>query len=152
MTVTIRAESAGAPDVLALLAASDAYHAALYPAESNHLLDAAALAADGARLLVARAADGTALGTGSVLPRGADWGELKRMYVADAARGLKLGRRLLGALEAEARHLGLSILRLETGIHQPEALGLYRAAGYREVPPFPPYRPDQLSLFFEKRL
>jgi putative acetyltransferase len=43
-------------------------------------------------------------------------------------------------------------LRLETGIHQPEALGLYRAAGFVERGPFGPYRPDPLSVFMEKPL
>ena len=43
-------------------------------------------------------------------------------------------------------------MRLETGIRQPEAIGLYRSAGYAEIGPFGAYRPDPLSLFMEKRL
>lgn len=151
MSLTLAIESPDQPEVRALLAASDAYHAALYPAESNHLLDIAALTAGGARFFVARL-DGAVVGIGSVVPTAEGWGEIKRMFVADTARGLKLGRRILARLEDEARTLGLDRLRLETGIAQPEALGLYRAAGYREIPAFPPYQPDPLSLFFEKRL
>jgi GNAT superfamily N-acetyltransferase len=62
--------------------------------------------------------------------------ELKRIYVADAARGLGLGRRLLEELEAQAAALGYACVRLDTGDLQPEALGLFRAAGYTEIPDY----------------
>jgi len=151
----IAVEDPGQPEVLALLAESDAYHAALYPAESNHLLDLEALRGPGVRFLVARL-EGRAVGTGGLVSQGEEaglgWGEIKRMYLGEAARGRRLGRGLLEAIEAEARALRLSLLRLETGVKQPEALGLYRKAGYRERGPFGGYAPDPLSLFFEKRL
>jgi putative acetyltransferase len=44
------------------------------------------------------------------------------------------------------------LLRLETGVRQPEALGLYRKLGYRERGPFGAYKPDPLSVFMEKRV
>ena len=84
--------------------------------------------------------------------RKAGYGEIKRMFVADAARGHGIGRRLLAAIESEARNFGLSVLRLETGIRQPAAIGLYRSCGYREVAPFGDYGPDPLSVFMEKTL
>ena len=62
--------------------------------------------------------------------------EIKRMWVAPSARGLGLGRRLLTELEARAASLGVRVLRLETNRTLAEAIGLYRAAGYREVPAF----------------
>jgi GNAT superfamily N-acetyltransferase len=62
--------------------------------------------------------------------------ELKRMWVATAARGLGLGRRLLASLEAEAAASGARIVRLETNRTLAEAISLYRASGYREVAPF----------------
>ena len=68
------------------------------------------------------------------------------------ARGLGLGRRLLAELEAQARGERLTLLRLETGIHQPEALGLFRATGFREITAFGDYAPDPLSVFMEKAL
>ena len=74
------------------------------------------------------------------------------MWVDPTNRGTGLGRMLLEAVERSARAQGLSLLRLETGIHQPEALGLYRAAGYREIGPFGDYRPDPLSVFMAKPL
>jgi ribosomal protein S18 acetylase RimI-like enzyme len=68
-----------------------------------------------------------------------DWGAppyIKRMWVAPSARGLGLGRRLLGELEARAAGAGARVVQLETNGSLREAIALYRAAGYREVPPF----------------
>jgi DNA-binding MarR family transcriptional regulator/ribosomal protein S18 acetylase RimI-like enzyme len=62
--------------------------------------------------------------------------EIKRMWVAPAVRGLGLGRRLLDELEARAAAHGVHVLRLETNRTLGEAISLYRAAGYREVPAF----------------
>jgi DNA-binding MarR family transcriptional regulator/GNAT superfamily N-acetyltransferase len=62
--------------------------------------------------------------------------EVKRMWVDPAVRGLGLGRRLLAELEAHAAANGVRTLRLETNGTLSEAIGLYRAAGYREVPAF----------------
>jgi DNA-binding MarR family transcriptional regulator/GNAT superfamily N-acetyltransferase len=62
--------------------------------------------------------------------------EVKRMWVAPAVRGLGLGRRLLAELETQAAAYGVRVLRLETNQTLTEAISLYRAAGYREVPAF----------------
>src|SRR5919112_988751 len=62
--------------------------------------------------------------------------DVKRMWVAESARGLGLGRRLLEYLEALARRHGSTHARLETGDVLTEAIALYRSAGYAEVPPF----------------
>lgn len=77
-------------------------------------------------------------------------GYLKRMWVAESVRGLGLGRRMLAALEAQARELGFTTLRLETNRALTEAIPLYRSSGYQEVPPFndEPYA----DFWFEKRL
>jgi DNA-binding MarR family transcriptional regulator/GNAT superfamily N-acetyltransferase len=69
------------------------------------------------------------------LHRGAP-AEIKRMWVAPSVRGLGLGRRLLAELEARAAARGVRVLRLETNRALGEAIGLYRAAGYREVAAF----------------
>jgi putative acetyltransferase len=74
------------------------------------------------------------------------------MFVDPATRGLKVGRDLLARIEDEARGLGVRLIQLETGIHQPEAIGLYRRFGYRDCGPFGSYGPDPLSLFMEKTL
>jgi len=76
--------------------------------------------------------------------------EVKRMWVAPAVRGLGLGRRLLTDLEAHAAARQVRTLRLETNRVLDEAIGLYRAAGYREVAAFneEPYA----DHWFEKTL
>jgi ribosomal protein S18 acetylase RimI-like enzyme len=58
------------------------------------------------------------------------------MWVAPAARGLGLGRRLIAELEAQAHANGVRVLQLDTNHALVEAIGLYRSAGYLEVPPF----------------
>jgi putative acetyltransferase len=151
MLVRIGIEDPRQVELLAMLAESDRYYAALYPAESNHLLDASTLAGPEVIFLVARVPDRIA-GFGAVVRHSAEFGEIKRMYVDPAMRGLKLGRSILTALENRARADGLPCLRLETGVKQPEAIALYRSAGYEEIPPFGDYQPDPLSIFMEKRL
>jgi ribosomal protein S18 acetylase RimI-like enzyme len=58
------------------------------------------------------------------------------MWIAPAARGLGLGRRLLAELEARAQSSGARVAHIETSAFLPEALALYRSAGWREVAPF----------------
>lgn len=76
--------------------------------------------------------------------------ELKRMWVAESARGLGVGRRILGQLERHAAEHGARVVRLETNKTLVEAISLYRSAGYVEVAPFnqEPYA----HHWFEKRL
>ena len=150
-TLTIRRERPDQPDALTMIEALDAQMTALYPAESNHLLDAAALSDPAVTFLVARAGD-EAVGCGAIVndPRG--WGELKRMYVRPDRRGRGVGKRVLAELETVARDSGLRLLRLETGIHNGEALALYRRAGFAERDAFGDYAPDPLSVFMEKRV
>lgn len=149
--ILIVVESPDQPEVAAFLAASDAYAASLYPAESNHLVDLATLLDPSVHFLVARHR-GEALGCGALV-RGADGSaELKRMWVSPVARGRGIGRAILAAIERAARSSGVTVIRLETGIRQPEAIGLYRAAGFVEIGTFGSYRPDPLSTFMEKRL
>jgi GNAT superfamily N-acetyltransferase len=61
---------------------------------------------------------------------------IKRMWVSPDARGLGLGRRLLGALEQKAGALGYRKVCLETNKALSEAQQLYRSSGYVEVPAF----------------
>jgi GNAT superfamily N-acetyltransferase len=81
-------------------------------------------------------AEGRPVACGAVKAIGPGIGSLKRMWVADDVRGLGIGRRMLEALEAESRALGLTTVRLETNDTLKEAIQLYRSAGYREVDPF----------------
>jgi len=151
MPVAIAIESPLQEDVRHLIAAAHAVSSALYPAESNHYLGVEALAAGDVTFLVARA--GThAIGTGALRRHDATLGEIKQMWIDPDMRGRQLGRRMLEAIEARGRALGLHRLALETGIRNTEALGLYRKSGYRECLPFADYRPDPLSVFLSKTL
>jgi GNAT superfamily N-acetyltransferase len=78
--------------------------------------------------------------------------EIKRMYVVPEARGRGVARALLADLEARARALGYSSIRLETGTNQPEAMALYQRAGYRTMVPYGHYRESPMSRCFEKDL
>jgi GNAT superfamily N-acetyltransferase len=112
-------------------------------------------AADLAIVLVAREADGTAIGCGALREIADGVGELKRMYVVPSARGRGIAKVLLAALEDEARSRGWGTLRLETGPRQPEAIALYTGSGYRPIGAFGVYDGDADagdSLFFERVL
>ncbi|WP_405916866.1 GNAT family N-acetyltransferase [Streptomyces sp. NBC_00728] len=78
--------------------------------------------------------------------------ELKRMFVVPEARGLGLARRILAALEDDARAAGRVRMVLETGTKQPEAVALYASSGYEPCAKFGYYRFHELSLCFAKAL
>lgn len=124
----------------ALITELNAELAGMYPEPgANHFgLDPQEVAPGrGAFLVVYR--DGRPIGCGAVRRLDERTGELKRMYVAPAARGTGLGRRLVEALEAEARALGMRRLVLETGTRQHAAIALYRATGFEPIPLYGEY-------------
>lgn len=96
--------------------------------------------------------DGEPVGCGSLRRLGDDQGEVKRMYVVPEARRLGVGRALLEALEAEGRELGLGALILETGARQPEAIALYRSAGWETCPCWGDYLDSPLAVCLAKAL
>ncbi|QDQ12048.1 GNAT family N-acetyltransferase [Streptomyces spectabilis] len=78
--------------------------------------------------------------------------EIKRMYVVPEARGLGLARRILAALEDDARAAGRARMVLETGTKQPEAIALYASSGYALCDRFGYYRFHDLSRCYAKPL
>ncbi len=92
--------------------------------------------------------DGLPIGCVALKGWGEDVAEIKRLWIAPSARGLKLSHRLMAAAEDAARDLGIRILRLDTNSALPEAIALYRRTGWTEIPRYndDPY-PD---VFFEK--
>jgi len=151
MNVTFQIEDPEQPQVLRMLAESDLYYESLYPPTSNHLLDVSSLKQSNTAFYVA-SVDGGVKGFGAIVNCGSEFGEIKRMYVDPTARGLGIGRKILQMLERHALGDGLPCVRLETGVSQPEAIGLYRSCGYVEIGPFGRYLPDPLSIFMEKKL
>ena len=163
----IRQESPDQPDVLALIAALDAYQAGLYPPEAVYALDLATLLQPHVVFLVARDDGGTALGCGAVVistdgsdsgdsgdssSHGGNSGEIKRMVVHPAHRGRGVARQILQHLQARAAWRGCRQLLLETGPLQPEALALYASQGFVRRGPFGSYPDHPLSVFMGKPL
>jgi GNAT superfamily N-acetyltransferase len=149
--VTITAERPDTPDATALVIELDELLIPLYPAESHHGLDVSSLVAEEVVFFVVRV-DGAPAGCGGVKIFEEGYGEVKRMFVRPQFRGAGLSKRMLAHLGAYAREQGLGLLRLETGIYQHEAIGLYQGMGFVETGPFGPYLPDPNSRFFEKEL
>jgi putative acetyltransferase len=149
--VTIVAESPGTPDALALIYELEASLRPLYPAGSRHGYSADRLAAEGVAFFVARV-HGQPVACGGLLAVDGEYGEIKRMYVRPGHRGLGIGLQVLERLAEHARASRLAVLRLETGIHQVDAIRLYERAGFRRIPPFGPYTADPLSRCYERRL
>ncbi|MER8005848.1 GNAT family N-acetyltransferase [Streptomyces sp. NPDC094149] len=78
--------------------------------------------------------------------------ELKRMFVVEAMRGRGVARRILAALEEDARAAGRARMVLETGTKQPEAIALYTSSGYEPCGKFGYYRHYEASRCFAKAL
>jgi putative acetyltransferase len=151
LAIVISQERPDTPDAAALIAELDAHLASHYAAESRHGFSVEKLQRDGVAFFVSRD-DGRAAGCGGVLIVGKEYAEIKRMYVRPTFRGRGLGRQMLDHLVVHATERGLTVIRLETGIHQHEAIALYERSGFRRIPPFGPYRDDPVSRCYEKRL
>jgi putative acetyltransferase len=79
-------------------------------------------------------------------------GVIKRMFVVPAERGRGVGKRLLLAIQHAACNLGITRLVLETGVRQPEAVGLYERFGFARIPAFGDYVDNPLSLCMGKEI
>lgn len=145
---------AAAPESRALVDAYVAEVAATFPEGFD---PAASVSADPDEVtpprgafLVVRDAAGTAIGCGAVKLLGPRTAEVKRMWLAPAARGRGIGAVLLAALEDTARGLGATEGRLDTNDLLTAAIGLYLRHGWRDVAPYNdnPYA----TRWFAKRL
>jgi putative acetyltransferase len=96
--------------------------------------------------------DSSAVGCGALRRIEPGICEIKRMFVLPDFRRRGIARRILEALESRARELRYTSVLLETGIGQPEAIGLYKSAGYHEIAGFGEYAGSPFSVCFEKRL
>ena len=140
-TITISRAELTSDTARALIDALNAELSGIYPEPgANHFrLDPREVAGGrGAFLIIYRAA--SPVGCGALRLLDARTAELKRMYISPTVRGQGLGRRLVAALEAEARALGVRQLVLETGVRQAAALALYRATGFHPIPLYGEYQ------------
>ena len=151
MPTIIVAERPDSRDAITLITELEAYLDPLYPAESRHGLSVAQLLQEKVAFFVVRQ-DGAAAGCGGVQLFGSDYGEVKRMYIRPQFRGLGLAKSMLDHLKSYAQEHKVKLLRLETGIYQSEAIGLYERMGFQRIPPFGAYQADPLSRFYEKRI
>jgi putative acetyltransferase len=150
-SVTILPERPDTPDALGLVQELEATLDPLYPSESRHGFSVEKLIAEEVAFFVLRY-DGAPAGCGGVKLFGTEYGEVKRIFVRPQYRGKGFSKLIMEHLAGYVRERGIPILRLETGIYQPEAIGLYEGLGYRRIGPFGEYKDDPLSIYFEKEI
>ncbi len=138
------------PDAVRLIGELQQEYVIRYGGVDRSPFDPAEFAPPGGLFLVAYAG-GAAAGCGGWRAHGSE-AEIKRMYVMPAARGRGLARRLLAELERTARAAGHHRVILETGRQQPEAVALYRSAGYADIPAYGYYACSPHSMHFGKVL
>ena len=151
MPAVITAERPDTPEAMLLIEELQAHLESFYPPESRHGFSVPRLIAENVAFFVLRV-DGAPAGCGGIKLVGSEYGELKRMYVRPQFRGSGFGKLILNHLAACARTHRVPLLRLETGIHQADAIRLYERQGFHRIPPFGPYTDDPLSLCYEKPL
>ena len=151
MPAIITPERPDTTDARALIAELEAQLDPFYPCESRHGYSVEKLLAEAVTFFLIRD-NGTPAGCGGLKLFGTEYGEVKRMYVRPQFRGSGLGRLMLHHLVDCAQSQGIGLLRLETGIHQSAAIGLYERTGFQRIPPFGEYKDDPLSRFYEKQI
>ena len=151
MRTVITAERPDTSDAMLLISELEAHLDPLYPKTSRHGYSIEKLMEQGVAFFVIRQ-DEVAAGCGGIELFGMEYGEVKRMYVRPQFRGLGLAKLMLDHLAAYARQHNIQLLRLETGIHQKEAIALYERMGFQRIPPFGAYKEDPLSRFYEKQI
>lgn len=150
-SVVITPERPDSADAIELIAELEAHLEPLYPVLSRHGYSVEKLIVQQVAFFVLRADDQPA-GCGGIQLCGAEYGELKRMYVRPQFRGRRFGEMLVDHLTNYAQARGISLIRLETGIYQSAAIHLYERIGFRRIPPFGDYFEDPNSICYEKRI
>jgi len=138
------------PQATALLRKSHALMTELFPPEDNYFLEIDELCAPHILFFSGRI-DQTILGTGALALKDG-YGEIKSMYVDEAARGKGVADALMRALEDAAREAKLPMLKLETGNVLYAAHKLYKRHGFSECGVFGDYVEAKSSIFMEKAL
>jgi putative acetyltransferase len=151
MTVTILEVPPHSADAVQLIGELDDHLLAHpYPPQSRHAFSVDKLVSEGVVFFITYY-EGQLAGCGGVKMFD-DYGEVKRMFVRPIHRGRGLGKAMLNRLAEYAQSKGAKVLRLETGIYEVEAIGLYESWGFSRRTPFGEYVEDPLSVYLEKRL
>lgn len=150
-TIDIRVVPPDDKDLHTLIEDLDQYMLTLYPAEGIFGVDFTDPKVRDMTFCVAYV-NGTAAGCGALKPLGGGVAEIKRFFVDRSFRGRGIASLILDFIEGKAREAGIAVMRLETGPKQPEAIGLYRKYGYREIEPYGEYAGCEHSFCMEKTL
>ena len=155
MDLTIERVSAATDEIRRLIAELDRALAGPYLPEQHHALSLDQLFDANVRFFAARL-DGVAVGCGGVAFYDG-YAEVKRMFTRPTARRKGVAKALLRHLEGEAQRAGHSVLRLETGMYQAEALEFYERAGFERCSAFGDYldlspQAVETSVFYEKSI
>jgi GNAT superfamily N-acetyltransferase len=152
MSTNIHTERPDSPDAIKLITELDEELGSKgYPSESRHGFSVDKLIREGVIFFVTRINDIPA-GCGGLKYFANEYAEVKRMFVRPQFRGMGLGKSMLEHLADHARQNQVLVLRLETGIHQLEAIKMYENFGFVRRSPFGEYQEDPNSVYLEMRL
>ena len=152
MSITILEAPPNSNEAVQLITELDQHlHTYPYPPESRHAFSVDKLLREDVAFFIARR-HGELAGCCGLKLFDSEYGEIKRMYVRPAHRGAGLGKAMLKWLTEFALSRQVNVLRLETGIYQTDAIGLYVSFGFQRRPPFGEYKVDPLSVYYEKRI
>ncbi|HEX2271831.1 MAG TPA: GNAT family N-acetyltransferase [Pyrinomonadaceae bacterium] len=152
MSISIVEVSPDSADAVKLIGELDAHlwtHP--YPPQSRHAFSVEKMLRERVVFFVTHYEEQLA-GCGGIKIYDGDYGEVKRMYVRREFRGRGLGKAMLAHLASYARRQNLDLLRLETGIYEVEAIGLYLRFGFERRAPFGEYVEDPLSVYLEMKI
>jgi putative acetyltransferase len=135
-------------EVIHLIDKLNQYQIRLYGIDKCNLEPPASLQQNRA-FMIGAYSNGRLIGIGAVklLP---DYAEIKRMYLEEEFRGRAIAESVLAYLEKYALEKGIFRICLETGNKHASALAFYKKAGYKEIEKFGHYRPNEVSIYFEK--
>ena len=155
MDLTIERVAAATDEIRQLVDELDRALSGPYLPEQHHALSLDRLFDDNVRFFAARV-DGVAVGCGGVAFYDG-FAEVKRMFTQPTVRRQGVATALLRHLEAEAKRAGFSVLRLETGVYQAEAIEFYVRAGFERCEAFGEYvsmssEAIETSVFYEKAI
>ncbi|MEM8863047.1 MAG: GNAT family N-acetyltransferase [Chloroflexota bacterium] len=154
MDISIEKERPDTQDAIRLIQELEDVLNPLYDSENRFGYSVQKLIDQGVHFYIVRA-DGIAAGCGGIQIFPNDdppYAELKRMYTSPNYRGMGLAKRILDQLKQTASDHKVKILRLETGIYQDEAIGLYEKWGFKKRGPFGEYSGVDVNLYYEKAI